>query len=63
MCRGSNHLKYSKILPENRIPGLIQYEETSCGQKSYCAFMDNHFVKDSTEIYSNFKFARLSNVH
>ena len=58
-----NHLKYTKILPENRIPGLIQYEETPDGDKSYCAFLDNHFIKGSKENYSDLEFCRLSNVH
>ena len=58
-----NHIRYSKILPEDRIPGLIQYEETATGEKSYCAFLDNHFIKGSKEIHSDLEFCRLSNVH
>ena len=58
-----NHIRYSELLPENRIPGLIQYEEAPNGDKSYCAFLDNHFIKGSKETYSNLEFCRLSNVH
>lgn len=60
-----NHLKYTKILPENRIPGLIQYEQGKDNKKYYCAFGfgHNHLIPNSKEIYSNFEFCRLSNVH
>tara|TARA_R100000908_G_scaffold60680_1_gene38203 strand:- start:22939 stop:23697 length:759 start_codon:yes stop_codon:yes gene_type:complete len=58
-----NHIRYSELLPENRIPGLIQYEETPNGDKSYCAFLDNHFIKGSKEKHSDLEFCRLSNVH
>tara|TARA_R110000868_G_scaffold15615_1_gene71003 strand:- start:98 stop:868 length:771 start_codon:yes stop_codon:yes gene_type:complete len=60
-----NHIRYSELLPDNRIPGLIQYEEGKDNKKYYCAFGfgHNHLIPGSKEIYSNLEFCRLSNVH
>jgi len=61
-----NHLKYSEVLPDNRIPGLIQYEQNSDdGEKYYCAFGfgHNHLIPGSKEEYGDYEFSRLSNVH
>ena len=47
-----NHLKYSEVLPNNRIPGLIQYEQkNSTSEKYYCAFAVNRFLQGSRETY------------
>ena len=58
-----NHYKYSEILPDNRIPGLIQYEQRRDGPKYYCAFAVNRFMIGSKEVYEGYEFARLVNVH
>ena len=57
------HIQYSKILPSNRIPGLIQYEENSEG-KFYPAY-HAHYEWDfnSVEVYDNKTFAHFTNVH
>jgi hypothetical protein len=43
-----NYIEYSKILPENRIPGLIQYEEDHTG-KYYPAY-HAHYDWDYTSV-------------
>lgn len=57
------HIEYSKILPKNRIPGLIRYEENENG--TY--FPDYHARYDwdynSVEMYNGKKFAHFTNVH
>ena len=58
-----NHYKYSEILPDNRIPGLVQYEQRGAGPKYYCAFAVNRFVVGSREVYEGYEFTRLVNVH
>lgn len=58
-----NHLRYSSILPKDRIPGLIQFEKDSNGNRSYCAFQDNHFIRGSKETYGKLNFCMLSNIH
>jgi hypothetical protein len=58
-----NFLKYTKILPENRIAGLIQYEENHTG-KYYPAYHANYdWDYDSVEEYDELKFAHFSNLH
>ena len=58
------HLEYSLILPENRISGLIQYEESKDGFKYYPAYFKNfEWDFNSVEIYDNLLFAHFSNVH
>jgi hypothetical protein len=58
-----SHIYYSKILPKNRIPGLIQYEENESG-KFYPAY-HAHYEWDfsSVETYDDKKFAHFTNVH
>lgn len=57
------HMEYSKILPKNRISGLIQYEEDDTG-KYYPGFhADFGWDFKSVEIYRGKKFAHFSNVH
>jgi hypothetical protein len=57
------YIEYSKILPENRIPGLIQYEEDHTG-KYYPAY-HAHYDWDYTSVeeYGGKKFAHFTNVH
>ena len=58
-----NHLKYSDILPKDRIAGLIQYEENENG-KFYPAYhADYDWDYDNVEEYKGFKFAHFTNVH
>ena len=56
-------IEYESILPENRIAGLIQYEEDHTG-KYYPAY-HAHFDWDynSVEEYGGKKFAHFTNVH
>ena len=57
------YIEYSKILPENRIPGLIQYEEDHTGRyyPAYHAHYDWDYT--SVEEYGGKKFAHFTNVH
>ena len=56
-------LEYNSILPENRIAGLIQYEENEMG-RYYPAFHANFKWDDeSVEEYDGKKFAHFTNVH
>jgi hypothetical protein len=58
-----NHIKYAKILPEDKITGLIQYEENSTGRyyPAYHAHYDWDY--DSVEEYGGRKFAHFTNIH
>lgn len=57
------YLEYVNILPENRIAGLIQYEEDETGR--YYPAYHAHFDWDynSVEEYGGKKFAHFNNVH
>ncbi len=57
------HLEYEKILPENRITGLIQFEENEKGR--YYPGYHHHFdwKYNSVETYKGLKFAHFSNTH
>lgn len=57
------YLEYESILPENRIAGLIQYEENETG-KYYPAY-HAHYDWDinSVEEYDGKKFAHFTNIH
>jgi len=57
------YLEYTSILPENRIAGLIQYEENETG-KYYPAY-HAHYDWDinSVEVYNRKKFAHFTNIH
>ncbi len=57
------HISYSKILPKNRIPGLIRYEYNDSGK--YYPDYHEHFDWDykSVEIHENKVFAHFRNVH
>lgn len=57
------HLEYSKILPKNRISGLIQYEEDTTGKYYPGYHLDFEWDFNSVEVYQNKKFAHFSNVH
>ena len=58
-----NYLEYVDILPDNRIAGLIQYEENETG-KYYPAY-HAHYDWDysSVEEYGGKKFAHFTNIH
>lgn len=57
------HIEYSGFLPENRIPGLIQYEND--GDNFYYVGYHSHFDWDynSVETYNGKKFAYFNNTH
>lgn len=57
------HIEYTKILPENRISGLLRYEEID--DAIYYPDYHNHFdwVMDSVEEYGGKKFAYFTNTH
>ncbi len=57
------HLSYSKILPKNRITGLIQYEEDATGKYYPGYHLDFEWDFDSVEVYGEKKFAHFSNIH
>lgn len=57
------YLEYTNILPENRIAGLIQYEEDETG-KYYPAYHAHYdWDYNSVEEYGGKKFAHFTNVH
>jgi len=57
------YLQYEKILPKNRITGLIQFEENEKGR--YYPGYHHHFDWDynSVETYNGLKFAHFTNTH
>lgn len=57
------HIEYTQILPQDRICGLLRYEEDDRGifYTDYHAFYEWDF--DSLEIYNGKKFAHFKNVH
>ena len=56
-------IEYESILPENRIAGLIQYEEDNTG-KYYPAYHASYeWDYNSVEEYNGKKFAHFTNVH
>lgn len=57
------YIEYLKILPENRIAGLIQYEEDRTGRyyPAYHAHYDWDY--NSVEEFGGKKFAHFTNVH
>jgi hypothetical protein len=59
----NNYLRYTSILPKNRIAGLIQYEENSTGR--YYPAHHAHYDWDynSVEEYNGLKFAHFNNIH
>ena len=57
------YLHYNSILPENRITGLIQYEENETG-KYYPAYHAHYdWDYNSVEEYNGLKFAHFTNIH
>jgi hypothetical protein len=59
-----NHLEYSKIIPKNRISGLIQYEEDNNKEMFYPAYhCDFEWDFNSVEVYNGKKFAHFNNLH
>ena len=58
-----SHIKYSSILPVNRISGLLQYEEND-GVKYYPGYHgDFEWDFNSVEIYGGKTFAHFTNLH
>jgi hypothetical protein len=58
-----SHIKYSAILPVNRISGLLQYEEND-GVKYYPGYHGGfEWDFNSVEVYKDKKFAHFSNLH
>lgn len=57
------HIEYSKILPKNRISGLMQYEEDQTGKYYPGYHLDFEWDFNSVETYKNKIFAHFSNVH
>lgn len=58
-----NHIQYSKILPINRIAGLIQFEENEKGRYYPGYHFDFEWDYSSVEIHGGKVFAHFSNVH
>jgi hypothetical protein len=57
------HLAYEKILPSNRITGLIQFEENKNGRYYPGYHNDFDWKYNSTETYEGLKFAHFTNTH
>ena len=58
-----NHIKYSNLLPKNRISGLIQYEFNDHGNYYPAYHLDFDWDFKSVEVYDNKVFAHFNNVH
>lgn len=58
-----NHISYSRILPKNRIAGLIQFEEDITGKYYPGYHVDFEWEFNSVENYHGKKFAHFNNVH
>ena len=58
-----NFIRYESILPENRIAGLIQYEEDETGRYYPAYHGDYDWDFNSVERYGNLIFAHFTNVH
>jgi hypothetical protein len=58
-----NHIEYSKLLPENRISGLIQYEEDETGKYYPGYHADFEWDFQSVEKVKGKLFAHFSNIH
>tara|TARA_A100001201_G_scaffold111460_1_gene95457 strand:- start:4173 stop:4937 length:765 start_codon:yes stop_codon:yes gene_type:complete len=57
------YLEYNKIIPKDRITGLIQYEENKSG-KYYPAYHAHYdWDYNNVEVYGNKKFAHFTNIH
>ena len=58
------HLEYEKILPKDRITGLMQYEINDKKELYYPAYHARYdWDMDSVEIYGGLKFAHFTNLH
>lgn len=58
------HLEYLQILPQNRISGLIQYEEDKSNNYYYPGYhLDFEWDYNSVEVYQNKVFAHFTNLH
>lgn len=59
----NKHLEYSRILPSNRISGLIQYEIDETGRYYPGYHIDFEWDFQNPEVYDGKIFAHFSNVH
>jgi len=57
------HIEYTKILPKNRIAGLIQYEYNDSGKYFPAYHLEFDWDYNSVEVYDNKVFAHFNNVH
>lgn len=57
------HINNSKILPKNRITGLLRYEENATGKYYPDYHFDFEWDFNSVEIYGGKKFAHFTNLH
>jgi hypothetical protein len=58
-----NYLRYTSILPENRIAGLIQYEEDHTGRHFVAMHSGYDWDYNSVEEYEGKKFAHFTCLH
>lgn len=57
------HLEYSKILPVNKVCGLLQYEENATGKYYPGYHLDFEWDFNSVEIHGHKVFAHFKNLH
>ncbi len=57
-----NHIRYTKILPSNKIPGLIQFEQKD-NVKYFPALHANYSWRQKVWNYGNLKFGHFDNLH
>lgn len=57
------HLEYTSILPQNRISGLIQYEQNNTGRYYPAYHWKYEWDFNSVEEYDGKKFAHFTNLH
>lgn len=57
------YLEYTQILPNNRISGLVQYEEEGMCKYYPAYHADFEWDFNSVEVYQGKKFAHFNNVH
>lgn len=57
------HLEYSKILPKNRISGLVQFEENTSGKYFPAYHADFQWDFKTVKVYKGKTFAHFNNLH
>ena len=58
-----NHLEYTKLLPNDRLSGLIQYEKNNRGVFYPGYHIDFDWEYDTVEVYGGRYFAHFKNLH